>query len=67
MDYSGDKLSKKLRDAVAFDYEGTINSVSEIYTGSKTVYLVRITNGNVFKTVRIYDGDMEVIEELVKK
>ena len=67
LDYNADKLSKDLRNAIAFDHNGTITRVSEILTGKKVIHLVRITDKSTFKVVRICDGEMEVIEELEKK
>jgi hypothetical protein len=66
LDYKRDGLEPVLRDAIEYVYEGTVFSVNEIHTTYKKVYLVRVTDNATYKTIRIIDGEMELIEELRK-
>ncbi len=48
---------------VYWDY--TIYNVAEINYINKTVYFIYLKNKAMYKTLRIYDGEMEVINEFV--
>jgi hypothetical protein len=39
--------------------------VTEIYDGERTSYLVRVVNAVNIKTLAVYDGQIEVMEEMV--
>ena len=66
LEYKREGLKPVLRDAIEYVYEGTVFSVNEIHTTYETVYLVRVANDTTYKTIRIIDGEMELIEELRK-
>jgi hypothetical protein len=65
--YSEKELPSDLRAAVkGIYYDYAINSAQELKIGSKIVYLVQISTAQNLKTVRICEGDMEEIEDLIK-
>jgi hypothetical protein len=66
LDYTRNKLEPVLRDAVEYAYEGTVYNVNEIHTAYKIVYIVRVADATTYKTIRIADGEMEMIETLKK-
>ena len=49
-------------------YDYTISHIDEIHLTeqSNTIYLVLIEDDKTFKTIRVCDGEMEEIHELVK-
>jgi hypothetical protein len=63
------KLSREARALVKKTYyDYTIRHIDEIYLAEQpnTIYLVLIEDDKTFKTIRVCEGEMEEIHELVK-
>lgn len=61
--YDESKLSKEIRRVVKpvyYDYQ--INGVAEIILPGKIIHLLYVQDAHNFKTVRVCDGEMDVIE-----
>jgi hypothetical protein len=64
--YAEKDLPKSIRHLVKSSYyDYNIISVEEVEVDNKTIYLVHVQDEHNSKTLRITDGEMEVIEELV--
>jgi hypothetical protein len=64
--YEGKDIPRLAGELIRLRYpDYRINVVTEIYDGEKTSYLVRIVNANNIKTLAVYDGQLEVMEEMV--
>ena len=62
--YTEDKLPADVRNQVkAGYYDYNIFWVTEVTVGNKTVYMVKIKNESDTKTIRVMNGEMEVVEE----
>jgi hypothetical protein len=65
--YNEDKLPFAIRYQVKTGYfDFTIFQVTEVTLGNKIVYLVKIEDKTLGKTIEVAEGDMEVIEEHLK-
>ena len=64
--YEGKDIPRLAGELIKLRYpDYRINVVTEIYNGEKTSYLVRVVNTNNIKTLALYDGQIEVMEEMV--
>jgi hypothetical protein len=64
--YEGKDIPRLAGDLVRLRYpDYRINVVTEIYDGERTSYLVRVVNAANIKTLAVYDGQIEVMEEMV--
>ncbi|CAN5476821.1 hypothetical protein BH10BAC3_BH10BAC3_26170 [soil metagenome] len=64
--YAEQDLPKSIRHIVKSSYyDYSILGVEEVGADSRTIYLVHIQDEHTSKTIRIADGEMDVIEELV--
>jgi hypothetical protein len=62
--YTEDKLPNEVRHSVRSTYyDFNIFLVIEVTVGNQTAYLVKIEDKTCTKTIRVMNGDMEVIEE----
>lgn len=62
--YTEDKLPNEVRRLVkAIYYDFNIFQVIEVTVGRQTAYLVKIEDKSCTKTIRVMNGEMEVIEE----
>jgi hypothetical protein len=62
--YNETKLPRDIRRIVRSTYyDYAIKSVSEVSSAQKLIYFVKIQDAVALKTVRVMDGDMQVIEE----
>jgi len=62
--YNETKLPRDIRRIVKSTYyDYAIKSVSEVTAAQKLMYFVKIQDSVTLKTVRVMDGDMQVIEE----
>ena len=62
--YTASELPYDVKHQVkAIYYEYDIFQVTEVTVGNKVVYLVKIKNERCTKTVRVANGEMEVVEE----
>ena len=65
--YNEDNFDQHLANAVKTAFLGyAIVHVTEIRKGKSTVYLVKIDNQKLLKTIRVENGDMEVYESYIK-
>ena len=62
--YNETKLPRDIRRIVKSTYyDYAIKSVSEVTAAQKLMYFVKIQDSVTLKTIRVMDGDMQVIEE----
>lgn len=62
--YTEDKLPNEVGYLVKSTYYGfNIFLVIEVTVGNKTAYLVKIKDKNCTKTIRVMNGEMDVVEE----
>ena len=62
--YNENNLPYTLRSAVkSIYYDYTITNAQELDVKNKTIYLVKITDANSWKTIRVSNGDLEEIED----
>jgi hypothetical protein len=62
--YTEDKLPNEVRHPVkATYYDFNIFMVIEVTVGKQTAYLVKIEDKTHTKTIRVMNGEMDVIEE----
>ena len=67
LDYDEKKLPKDVRATVKRTYyDASIMGVNEIHIEDKVIYLVYIKDETTLKTLRICDGEMEVINSFEK-
>jgi hypothetical protein len=67
MNYDETKLDSRIAGAVKTAFLGyAIVHVTEIRKGKSTVYLVKIDNQKLLKTVRVINGEMDVYESYIK-
>ena len=65
--YSEDHLDTHIANAVKMAFLGyAIVHVTEIKKGKATIYLVKIDNQKLLKTIRVENGEMDVYESYVK-
>jgi hypothetical protein len=65
--YGEDLLPKEVRAIVKSTYyDYNIFSVTEVTVGDKTAHLVNIEDKTSWKTLKIVDGEMEVMQEYTK-
>jgi len=65
--YEESELSKDIRDLVKRTYyDYSITSVNEITDEQQTAYVILLEDKTTWKTINIYDGEMNVIKEYVK-
>jgi len=65
--YNETKLPREIRRIVKSTYyDYAIKSVSEVTGAQKLMYFVKIQDSVTLKTVRVMDGDMQVIEEFIR-
>jgi hypothetical protein len=66
--YTEKELPEEILDQVKSKfYRDTIGVVKELIQPQNTVYLIHIENGARWKTVRVADGEMEVVQDFRKK
>jgi len=64
--YEGKDIPRLAGELIQLRYpDYRINVVTEIYDGERTSYLVRVVNTTNIKTLAVYDGQIEVMEEMV--
>ena len=64
--YEGKEIPRLAGELIQSRYpDYRINVVTEIYDGERTSYLVRVVNASNIKTLAVYDGQIEVMEEMV--
>jgi len=62
--YNENNLPYTVRSAVkSIYYDYTITNAQELDVKNKTIYLVKITDANSWKTIRVSNGDLEEIED----
>ena len=65
--YYEDKLSREIRHEVKSQYHDfNICCVTEFNRNGKTIYDVKIEDKHSFKTIRITNGEMQMVEEFFK-
>jgi len=65
--YSEKQLPSDIRDRVkSIYYDYTIFNVAEVYFTDEPVYLVYIQDNTHLKTIRIYDGQMEEVQNFIR-
>ena len=65
--YTEKELPEEIRDQLRSRYyKDTIGVVKEVNQPQNTVYLIHIENGARWKTVRVADGEMEVVQDFKK-
>jgi hypothetical protein len=65
--YSEENLDSRIADAVKTAFLGyAIVHVTEVRKGKTIVFLVKIDNQKLLKTVRIVNGEMDVYESYIK-
>lgn len=65
--YTEDKLPNEVRHPIkATYYDFNIFLVIEVTVGNQTAYLVKIEDKTCTKTIRVMNGEMDVIEEIEK-
>src|SRR5258708_1141007 len=65
--YSESELPAEVREQVKSRYyDDTITWVKEVIQPQNTVYLIHIENGARWKTVRVCDGEMDVMQDFKK-
>lgn len=66
--YTEDQLPTEVRHLVRSTfYDYSIFLVIEVTVNNQTAHLVKIEDNTRFKTIRVRDGEMDVIEDLEKK
>lgn len=61
--YTPGQLPEEIKRAVkSVYYEYSITNAQELHTSMQTIFLVKITDGTAWKTIRLSNGDMEEIE-----
>ena len=61
--YNEKNLPYSVRSAVkSIYYDYAITNAQELNVKNKTIYLVKITDANTWKTIRVSNGDLEEIE-----
>ncbi|HTQ65187.1 MAG TPA: hypothetical protein VMI12_10335 [Puia sp.] len=66
--YGEDKLPDEIRSIVKSQYyDYSISTVDEIHVDQKPIYIVHMQDKDSWKNVRVYDGEMTVIEDFNKK
>ena len=66
--YYENKLNKEIRYLIKNKYDGfSIYYVNEINADGITIYFVKIENKTSWKTIRIVDTEMEIIETVLKE
>jgi len=66
--YSEDKLAFEIRHLVKSNYyDYSIFNVIEAHIGDKISYLVKMEDKTSWKTIKVVDGEMEVVEEYAKR
>ncbi|HTI07430.1 MAG TPA: hypothetical protein VL832_02705 [Puia sp.] len=66
--YTEKELPEEVRDQVRSRYyKDTIGVVKELIQPQNTVYLIHIENEARWKTVRVADGEMEVVQDFRKR
>jgi len=66
--YEEKQLPEDIRALVKSSYyDYTITVVQEITARQQTIYLVHMQDANTWKTVRVADGEMSVVEDFNKK
>jgi hypothetical protein len=61
--YTEKELPAFVRKAVkSAYYDYSITNAQELHTSTQTIFLVKITDRNSWKTIRVSDGEMEEIE-----
>ena len=62
--YNENNLPYSVRSAVkSIYYDYTITNAQELDVKNKTIYLVKISDANSWKTIRVSNGDLEEIED----
>ena len=62
--YNENNLPYTVRSAVkSIYYDYAITNAQELDVKNKTIYLVKITDANSWKTIRVSNGDLEEIED----
>ena len=65
--YDEKELPATVRRSVKSAYlDYDITNVQELVVKNRRIYLVKITDGNSWKTIRVHNGDLEEIEYYVK-
>jgi hypothetical protein len=65
--YNESHLDTHITDAVKMSFPGyAIVHVTEIKKGKATIYLVKIDNQKLLKTIRVENGEMDVYEAYIK-
>jgi len=58
------EVKKQVKSVYYLDYTITnVTEISHFHEPGKTSYLIQITNGKVWKKVRVADGELELVEE----
>jgi len=68
--YPTESLAKNIIDIVKSNYDDNgyfISTMEQIdQPGSKSVYIVHLENGNSFKTLRVTNGEVELVQDFQK-
>lgn|GEM_PF-3521118 len=66
IDYYGEKeLSREVKSIVKpVYYDYAIVSVQEVKLNGRSIYLIDLQDSNTLKTVRVADGEMELVQTL---
>jgi hypothetical protein len=66
--YSGDRLPSAVRDIVRSGYFAySITHVTEVHKNSATAFYVKLEDASTIKTLKIVDGESELVENLQKR
>ena len=68
IDYYGEKeLPREVRAVVKpVYYDYTIVSVQEVKQNGRSVYMIDLQDSHTLKTIRVADGDMELVRSLAR-
>lgn len=66
--YSGDRLPVPVRDVVRSGYFAySITHVTEVHKNNATAFYVKLEDASTIKTLKIVDGESELVENLQKR
>jgi len=66
--YKEDKLPRDVRHVVRSRfYDFSIYQVTEVKRNNKIAYLIKLEDKAIWKTIKVVDGEIEEIDELIKR
>ena len=66
--YKEDKLPRDVRHVVRSRfYDFSIYQVTEVKRNNKIAYVIKLEDKAIWKTIKVVDGEIEEIDELIKR